>query len=109
MENPFELIMIRLERIEAHLMELKNEPSIIDGKEYRRVMSIQEVAEYLDISVGTIYKKTSKREIPFIRKGKRLYFMKHEIDEWLLEGRNKTQEEIEKQAADYIMKNPIKW
>ncbi len=102
MENPFELIMLRLERIEAHLLEIKNEPAVIDGMEYRKVMSIHEVAKYLDISIGTIYKKTSTRQIPCIRKGKRLYFMKHDIDNWLMEGRQSTQKEIEIEAMNHL-------
>jgi excisionase family DNA binding protein len=71
-------------------------------------MNIQQVAEYLSLSVQTIYGLTSRLEVPTIKKGKRLYFKKAEIDEWLLKGRKKTKEEIIEQAHNYLIRNKRK-
>ncbi len=52
----------------------------------KRIWKIKDVAEYLQCSVGTIYNKTSKGEIPFFKKGKSLYFSPEEIENWVQEG-----------------------
>jgi excisionase family DNA binding protein len=52
----------------------------------KRIWRIIDVAEYLQLSVKTIYNKTSRSEIPHFKKGKVLYFRPEEIENWLLEG-----------------------
>jgi len=46
-------------------------------------------------SKQTFYGYVSKCEIPFHKRGKKLIFLKAEIDEWLRSGRKLTQQEIE--------------
>lgn len=53
-------------------------------------VSIQETSLYLNLSVQTIYKLTSKSQIPFIKKGKKLLFQKRELDLWLRDSSNKS-------------------
>ena len=107
MENPFEIILKRLDAIEQLLREIKygkKEPiqSTEFGKEF---MNVSQVAEYLSLSVSTVYGLTHRMEIPNYKRGKRLCFKKVEIDDWLTETRRSTQSEIEKEAANYIMKH----
>lgn len=45
----------------------------------------------------TLYGFTSKREIPFIKRGKKLYFRKSELENWLLEGKRKSKKEMEEE------------
>jgi len=53
-----------------------------------KILTVKTVSEYLDISISSIYKKTSNKEIPFYKPNNgRLYFKKEEIDKWLLAGR----------------------
>ena len=52
----------------------------------KRIWRISDVALFLQCSVGTIYNKTSKGEIPHIKKGKTLYFRPAEIESWVMEG-----------------------
>ena len=73
----------------------------------KELFSIDEVADYHNITKGTIYKFTSSSEIPHIKKGKRLLFKKDEIDLWLEQGRAFTIVDIEKVDSDYIIKNPM--
>lgn len=53
-----------------------------------RIWLVQDVAKFLDVSVGHIYNLTSRREIPFRKRGKRgrLYFIPSEILQWIDEG-----------------------
>ena len=52
----------------------------------KRIWRIKDVAAYLQISVGKVYNKTSKGEIPYFKKGKALYFHPEEIENWVMEG-----------------------
>ncbi len=47
------------------------------------VMTIQQVAQYLDLAVMTLYKKVQEHEIPFTKVGNLLRFTKVSIDQWL--------------------------
>jgi len=49
------------------------------------IMTIKELAEYLDLAEGTIYKKVSNNEIPYTKLGTLLRFSKWSIDQWVSE------------------------
>lgn len=53
---------------------------------YKRIWRTSDVAEFLGVSKGHIYNLCSRREIPFVKKGKQLYFIPKEIENWLLQG-----------------------
>lgn len=50
----------------------------------------------------TVYTWVSNQTIPFHKKGKKLYFLKSEIDEWLKAGRRQTRAEIATEATGSI-------
>ncbi|HOZ51409.1 MAG TPA: helix-turn-helix domain-containing protein [Chitinophagaceae bacterium] len=58
-------------------------------------MNTKEACNFLNLAKPTIYSLTSKRKIPFIKKGKKLYFKKADLEVWLNEGKKKTTFEIE--------------
>ena len=49
------------------------------------IMTIKELASYLDLTEGTIYKKVSNHEIPYAKLGNLLRFPKWAIDQWVSE------------------------
>ena len=49
------------------------------------IMTIKELAEYLDLAEGTIYKKVSNNEMPYTKLGTLLRFSKWSIDQWVSE------------------------
>ncbi|MBU0695988.1 MAG: helix-turn-helix domain-containing protein [Bacteroidetes bacterium] len=104
MENPFELILKKLDRIER-LLSGYNE--IADGTGI--VLNVKQTAEYTNLSVSRIYKFTSLRLIPHYKNGKKLYFKKNDLDEWLTRTKVETKEDIEKKAINYIIKHPRKY
>ncbi|MBQ3268268.1 MAG: helix-turn-helix domain-containing protein [Atopobiaceae bacterium] len=54
---------------------------------YGDLLTVDDMAELLDISTRTIYRLCDKDELPFRKIGRRLYFPKHEMIEFLgLEG-----------------------
>jgi len=48
-----------------------------------KLMTLEEVAEYLRLSVHTIYKMAQKGKIPALKAGKKWRFRKEDIDRWL--------------------------
>jgi len=50
----------------------------------------------------TVYTWIGQRSIPYHKKGKKLTFLKSEIDTWLKEGRRKTAVEIHAEAEQYV-------
>lgn len=72
------------------------------------ILSIDEVCEYAKISKSHCYKLTSQNQIPHSKKGKRLYFDKEEIDNWLLGNPVKTAQQIEQEANDYLKTKGLK-
>lgn len=96
MENPFEVIMEKLDRIERMVTRIRENQEIKETQETsKEIMNVQQVADYLSISKQTVYGMTCRMEVPFYKRGKKNYFKKSDIDEWLLATRRKTREDIE--------------
>lgn len=75
-----------------------------DNSEQDQLFTIQQTAEFLSLAVPTIYGLVSRNEIPYSKKGKRLYFSKQELLDWVKSGRNKTKAEISAEADNYLSK-----
>lgn len=58
------------------------------------LLTIGEAAVYLNLAKQTLYGYTSQRLIPFVKRGKKLFFQREAIEKWLLEGKKQTQAEI---------------
>lgn len=102
MENPFELIIDKLNNIENLLKTVvKKDNGTVTITE---VLNLSQAAEYVSLSKSAIYKKTSERNIPHFKQGKKLYFKRSELDGWLTGLKISTNAEIEKQTNEYIMK-----
>ena len=51
------------------------------------ILNIEEAMEFLNLKRPTIYALTSKNKIPFHKTGKKLYFKKSELINWIERGR----------------------
>jgi len=71
--------------------------------EENHFLSVKETADYLKLTPPTIYGLVSRMEIPYCKKGKRLYFPQKDLEKWLMEGRRKTRREIELEVDEYIV------
>ena len=72
------------------------------------ILNVSEAATYLKLQISTLYEKTATRTIPHFKKGNRLYFRKKDLDEWLREGRVKTQRELQGEASTFAMNRRCK-
>jgi len=105
MNNPFELIEARLSSIENLILDLKQPTKAEPTEQPEQLLTVQEAAEFLNLTVPTIYSKVSKGELPVMKRSKRLYFSSTELLEYLKEGRKKSNAEIEKEAEAYLSNN----
>lgn len=80
----------------------------INLPEQRRILSLQEFCEYVGISKQTAYKLTSGQKVPHSKRGKRIFFDREKVDEWLLENQVATVSEIQQEANDFIDSTPRK-
>ena len=49
----------------------------------RRLLDIEEVADYTGLSVHTLYTMVSQRRVPYVKMGSRTKFDRYEIDRWI--------------------------
>lgn len=95
------IIIKQLHEIRRDLSEL-----ILFKKE---ILNFSEACDYLSVSESHMYKLTSKREIPCYQpNGKKLYFRRAELDEWVLSNRKHTNEEVNAAAASYVLQHSLK-
>ena len=94
MENPFATIVERLDDLDYKLSKLLRSQEAHGLYKSDELMNINELAEFIDESVQSIYSRTSQRTIPFYKKGKKLLFKKSEILDWLETRKKKTVSEL---------------
>ncbi|MFT3681255.1 MAG: helix-turn-helix domain-containing protein [Ferruginibacter sp.] len=71
----------------------------------KTVLNFNEACKYLDVSPSHLYKLTSTKQIPhFCPQGKKLYFKREELDNWLQRNRQSAADEIEQTASDYVLR-----
>lgn len=87
-------LLTRVDSIEKLLQENKLN-SVAANDE---LLTISEAAILLKLSVATIYTKVCKNEIPANKQGKRLYFYRAELLNWIKLGRIKTITEIHQET-----------
>jgi excisionase family DNA binding protein len=90
------LILEKLEKLEQRI----GEQNLL----MKEVLNFNDACNYLDISASHLYKLTSQKSIPhFCPQGKKLYFNRTELDEWLQRNRQSSTDEIETMAANYLL------
>jgi len=73
------LIETSLKKILGESSYLQNDPNALP-----ELLNISQASQYLSLAKQTLYSFTSKNEIPFIKRGKKLYFKKSELNKWLI-------------------------
>jgi excisionase family DNA binding protein len=90
----------KLDYIERLLVKQNKLPE----SQAEELLTVKETAELLSLTVPTIYSKVSRRELPFMKQSKRLYFSRVELMDYLKAGRKRTNAEIEAEASNYLIK-----
>ncbi len=87
-----------IKEAQAEMQPTKVEPT--DQPE--QLLTIQQAAEFLSLTVPTIYSMVSKGELPVMTRSKRLYFSRTELLDYIKTGRKKSNAEIEAEAEAYL-------
>jgi len=91
-----------METIQNEVKQIKQfikEQSILS----KEILTLEEATWYLGLSKSSIYKLTSKRGIPFYSPGgKKLYFKKSEIDNWIYQSKIIPINEVENEVENYL-------
>lgn len=99
--DPEKLISSISDRVTANILHVfRGEQNTREQPD--RLLTIQEAAELLHLSVPTVYGQVSRGELPVMKRNKRLYFSKAELVDYLKGGRKKTNAEIEAEAEAYL-------
>lgn len=104
MSNPFEALEIRLHNIEVLLLDIKySTPAPIEPNT-DKWFDLVELCNYHPDKPKpqTVYGWVFSGKIPVNKGGKKLRFLKSEIDEWLKEGRKMTVAESSLKAEQYL-------
>jgi len=83
--------------LKALLLQKANPQPEIDNP-----ITIQGVSELTGLTVPTLYGYCQRNEIPYSKKGNRLYFFKLEIIDWIKTGKSKTLKELQLDAEAYL-------
>jgi excisionase family DNA binding protein len=69
----------------------------------KEVLTLAELSLYLGQSKSSIYKLTSKKEIPFYTPGgKKCYFRKSEIDNWIFNSKVIPVDQVDQEVESYL-------
>ena len=103
--NAVTLLTKEVGELKALLIQ-QNEQQPTEQQE--QFLNIQQASELLNLSVPTLYSKVSKGELPVMKRGKRLYFSRTELIEYLKAGKRKSSAEIEAEADAYLLNSKKK-
>ena len=71
------------------------------------LLTIDEAAKFVKLSKPTLYGLVHKKSIPYNKKGKRLYFQKAELLDWIKSGKRETKSSLQSKADLYLSKNRL--
>jgi excisionase family DNA binding protein len=89
------------ERILSELHEIK-QLTVLGAKQ---ALTMSDAAMFTGLSKSHLYKMVCGKKIPYYKSqgGKLTYFDKDELTAWMLQRRIKTADELETEAANYIV------
>lgn len=81
----FDQIPIMINKLHDKLEHLEKliERISVTRENKDELLNIEEASKLLNLSISTIYSKVCKREIPFNKQGKRVYFYKNQLMKWI--------------------------
>ena len=76
-------------------------------KEEDLFLNIEEAAKLIHLSKYTIYGLVHRNAICYYKRGRRLYFLKSEILDWLKNGKREDKTSIQNEVDEYLLKNQL--
>src|SRR5687768_363843 len=93
--NPFESLDSRLSNIEKLLLDIYGGTHIKPpDNDAGGLLTVDQAASLLHLSVATIYGLIHRREISSLKRGRRVYFKKEDLLQYLEDGRRNAQDSL---------------
>ena len=106
MHNPFETISKRLDSLEGLLLDALHKPIHVDIPDSsQQVYTAHELSRKVNKTVATIYRWYREGKIGGSKRGKSLYFTEEDLMNYINEGRQKSNSEIESEVEKYLSNN----
>ncbi|WP_339622543.1 helix-turn-helix domain-containing protein [uncultured Winogradskyella sp.] len=91
-----------MEFIQNEIKEIKDLLLALNIQQ-KEILTVEDATVYLQLSKSCLFKMTSKKEIPFYKPGgKKIYFKKSELDEWIFNGKILSNDELDSDVEDYL-------
>jgi excisionase family DNA binding protein len=91
------LILEKIQHIEK-ILENRN----VEEPPLERMLTVQEAALFLKVTVSTLYTKVCRGEVPAYKPGRRLFFDKEELVKWISTKKLKTNVQLAEEAREFI-------
>ena len=93
--------------IEGAVQKVILENPNLAGAQNSSFMDVTQAAEFLGIAKATLYGKCCNLLIPHFKKGKKLYFDRAELLDWLKSGKRKTINDINESVNTHLFNRKI--
>ncbi len=83
-------LFVKLERIEQLLCS-QGQPAV---EEPEQILNLDSACKLLNLAKPTVYGLVSQRKLPFMKRGKKLYFNREELTRWIHDGHQEVKESL---------------
>jgi len=66
----------------------------------KELLTIQEAAEFLSLSVATLYTMNCRNQIPMLKVSGKVYYRRSALTDWLNSGERKTKTQLQQEAKN---------
>ena len=73
-----------------------------------QILWMDDAVQFLNLAKPTIYGLLSKGKLPHYKRGRKVYFLRSELEAWLMSGKQKTMADAEQEVENYLSKRNLK-
>jgi excisionase family DNA binding protein len=77
--------------------------SALNTTEIERPTDVEGAADHVSLDYQTIYRLVREKKIPFYKQGRKLYFYRSELNEWIRSGKPGLSEELQAKAESRFL------
>lgn len=100
----FENLPTAVGQLQTRLEKIENQLNAIilwlQLQQSTELLNVQQAAELMGVAVQTVYGYVTRREIPHIKRKKRLLFDREELMAWVREGKRLTSDDMKTEAQE---------
>lgn len=91
------IILQKVESIEHLYLE---QVEIQTQQPQDEILTLVQAAEFLNLAVSTIYGLVHRKAIPYMKRGKKIYFYRHELVAYLNEGKRLSLDQLKEERKN---------